>query len=109
MTKAKTHERTLIGDIVPSHIYRSDMGEEIFGFGPEMQREKIRKGELPKPAPLSESSRIGFWTGAQILKHRAEMAKLAGLKTSERKTLKVAKTKKIKLQPPAKAHQRQRV
>jgi hypothetical protein len=109
MTKRKGNTE-LIGEILPDAIYRTSQSPSIFGYGPQRTKELIRKQELPLPAPLTPSSRFEFWTGAQILAHRANMRKLAEEKAkAERNRPKQEqpkalqpKIKKLKLRPPNK-------
>jgi hypothetical protein len=76
MTKKKVTVE-LIGGIQPDKIYRTTLSPVIFGYGPQATRDKIRKGELPPPFPLSESARFEAWTGKQIIEHREKMRVLA--------------------------------
>jgi hypothetical protein len=79
MTRRKT-EVALIGDIQPDQIYRTTLSSTVFGYGPQATRDKIRNGELPRPFPLSPTSRFEAWTGRQIIEHRAQMHALAAEK-----------------------------
>jgi hypothetical protein len=103
MTAPKRHTRELVGAINPDSIFRTDMAEELFGFGPQQTRQKIKNDELPMPSPLTASSRIGFWTGQQILDHRAKMEelKLAKHKALPPPKTTPAKIKKVKLRKRA--------
>jgi hypothetical protein len=107
MTKPRPKSAELIGSIQPDVFYRTNLSPQIFGYGPEATRAKIRSGELPMP--LSASSRFEAWTGQQILKHREDMLKIAVEKSKvERPKQEQPKglaehqrVKKQKLQPPA--------
>jgi hypothetical protein len=89
MTKRKNVDQ-LIGEILPDQIYRVSLSPVLFGYGAQTTRDKIKRGELPRPFPLSVSARFEAWTGKQILEHRARMQALAarqleGLRGAERK------------------------
>lgn len=111
---AKRYPPEPIGTIQPDQIYRVNLSPQIFGYGPQATRDKIRNGELPLPHPLSPSARTEAWTGQQILDHRARMKALAeekakaelatdGTKQPQPPQLAAAqKIKKLKLRPPAK-------
>jgi hypothetical protein len=89
------------------------LSQQIFGYGPQATRDKIRNGELPLPHPLSSSARTEAWTGQQILDHRKKMKLLAEEKAkAELAAAKdrpptpqpawlAPKIKKQKLRPPA--------
>jgi hypothetical protein len=113
---AKRYPPEPIGTIQPDQIYRTTLSQQIFGYGPQATRDKIRNGELPLPHPLSSSARTEAWTGQQILDHRANMKLLAeekakaelaadGTKKPQLQPPQLAaaqKIKKVKLRPPAK-------
>jgi predicted DNA-binding transcriptional regulator AlpA len=93
-----------IDDIKPDHLYRVSRAAEIFGYGPQSIRDKIKSGELPQPFPLSASSRFEAWLGQDILDHRAHMRVLAAKRLqqpapSQPEQFK-PKVKKVKLRPP---------
>jgi hypothetical protein len=106
MTKRKDSSE-LIGAILPDQIYRTTLSPAIFGYGTQRTRDLIREQKLPLPAPLTPGSRFEFWTGAQILQHRADMRKLAEEKAKadrarppqEQPLALQPKTKKLKLRP----------
>ena len=58
MTKQRSKNAELLGDIEPEKIYRTNLSDQIFGYGPQATREKIRTGELPMPFPLSQSAKF---------------------------------------------------
>jgi hypothetical protein len=98
-----------IGEIHPDHYYRTSLAPAIFDLGWQATKNKIRAGELPRPFPLSEGSKIEGWLGRQILEHRARMQALAEEKAvtdaarpkqSQPKAFR-KKTKKVKLRAPA--------
>jgi hypothetical protein len=110
MTKPKPNLEP-IGEILPGMLYRTTLCPVIFGYGPQRRDDLIEKEELPRPAPLSKSSRFEYWTGQQILDHRAAMRKLAEEKAAADKLRPAQpqplalqhKIKKQKLRPPSKA------
>jgi hypothetical protein len=98
----------LIGDINPAQFYRTSNAPALFDLGWQATKNKILSGELPRPFPLNENSRIEGWLGSQILEHRARMRALAEERAATRaarpkqqqpKALK-KKTKKVKLHAP---------
>jgi hypothetical protein len=111
MPTRKRQRVEMIYDIQPEQIYRTNRSEELFGFGPQVTAEKIKKHELPTPFPLSASSIFKAWTGQQILDHRAAMRKLADqkaeadkLRSKQEQPLALrGKVKKQKLRKPAPA------
>jgi hypothetical protein len=118
MTKRKGNVE-LIGKIQPDQSYRTTLSPAIFNLGPQATRDKIKNGELPRPFPLSPSSRFEAWTGQQILDHRARMQVLAEEKAAAERAAEkqpqpkalaqaAAKIRKIKLKPPVDKARRQR-
>jgi hypothetical protein len=64
-------------DLTPHSIVRFVDGPAHFGYQIEQLRNKIKRGEIPTPIPLSATGRAVGWTGQQIMDHHAAMLKLA--------------------------------
>jgi hypothetical protein len=77
MTRPRKDDVALIGEISPDQFYRITLSPALFDLGWQATKNKIRSGELPRPFPLSEGSKLVGWTGRQILDHRARMQALA--------------------------------
>jgi predicted DNA-binding transcriptional regulator AlpA len=54
----------------PNEIVRLHDGARWFGVKRTQLQEKIKSGEIPKPAKLSRTGRATGWTGAQIIAHQ---------------------------------------
>ncbi len=67
----------LIGEISPGQFYRTSQSPALFDLGWQATKNKIRSGELPRPMPLNENSKIEGWLGSQIIEHRTRMRALA--------------------------------
>jgi hypothetical protein len=106
MTRKRITVET-IGEIQPDVLYRTTLSPFIFGYGPQMTHDKIIAGELPKPIPLSETSRFSAWTGQQILDHRKKMRELAEKRVAEKpaSTRKIAKPVRADLKKRRRAHE----
>jgi hypothetical protein len=76
MTRRK-REIPLLEEIRPDQLYRTTLAPAIFSLGWQACKNKIRSGELPRPFPLNEGSKIEGWLGSQILAHRAKMQLIA--------------------------------
>jgi hypothetical protein len=104
--------RELMGDIIPSKMYRTTLAPVLFGLGPQTLKAKILAGELPAPVPLTEGSRFEAWLGSQIIEHRERMKLVAEERVKALREAAAApvqpaaprkpvKTKKMKLVPPS--------
>jgi predicted DNA-binding transcriptional regulator AlpA len=113
VTRPKINEGELLGDIKPDQIYRVNLGAELFGYGPQSIRDKIKSGELPQPFPLSAGARFEAWLGRDIISHREAMQAEAAAKAKALRERPPqpqpqpaalrgkVKIKKTKLRPPA--------
>lgn len=70
----------LIEAINPDQLYGTQLAPAIFNLGWQACKNKIRLGQLPRPAPLNAGSKLEAWTGQQILDHRKDMRELAEAK-----------------------------
>ena len=68
---------TLIGEIQPDQLYGTQLAPALFNLGWQACKNKIRLGQLPRPAPLNAGSKFEAWTGSQIIAHRQRMRELA--------------------------------
>ena len=60
--------------IDPNRIFRECDARDLFGFGPSQLREKIKRGDIPKPVLLSAPpSRGRGWYGWMINEHREKV------------------------------------
>jgi hypothetical protein len=60
--------------IDPNRIFRECDARDLFGFGPSQLREKIKRGDIPKPFLLSAPpSRARGWYGWMINQHREKV------------------------------------
>jgi hypothetical protein len=57
----------------PDQIVRYGEGRKWFGLGPTQLAEKIEKGEVPRPFPLSDTGHAKGWTGRQIIEHHRRL------------------------------------
>jgi hypothetical protein len=94
----------LVEAIHPDQFYRVTLSPALFDLGWQATANKIRAGELPRPFPLHEGSRLLGWTGRQILEHRAHMQALAEAKAladaarpKQRQPAALKKVKKVRL------------
>jgi hypothetical protein len=105
----------------PLEIVRYCKGPSVFGLKPSSLAAKIAAGDIPAPIPLSENGTALGWTRQTIADHHARMAALAAERRAAAALLpkekgikppalvlanakKAAKTKKLKLRPPAGQH-----
>lgn len=87
----------------PLEIVRFHDGPRVFGLGPSRLKEKIDRGEIPAPMPLSANGRAVGWTRQMIMNHHAKMAalaeerrKAAGPKVKQPQPEALAKARKVK-------------
>ena len=51
----------------PDHFYRLADGPQFFGYGQTQIAERIKSGDIPMPASLSDTGRAKGWFGQTII------------------------------------------
>jgi hypothetical protein len=66
-----------------AEIFRPKRAEKYFGFKKSQLHEKIKRGEIDPPVPLSDTgSAVGF-SGLQVVKHHWRRLQLAAARRKE--------------------------
>jgi len=63
--------------------FRPRRAYPFFGLGHSQVAEKVKKGEIEPPIPLTESGSAVGWTGFQLVKHHWRRLQLAAARKRE--------------------------
>jgi hypothetical protein len=63
-------------DLDPAEIFRPRQAYRYFGLRHSQVAEKIKRGEIEPPIPLSENGTAVGWTGRQLILHHCRRLQL---------------------------------
>ena len=61
----------------PNYFYRKADGPKFFGYGPTQIAERIKSGDIPMPASLSDTGRAKGWFRQTIIDWQNERKEAA--------------------------------
>jgi predicted DNA-binding transcriptional regulator AlpA len=67
-------------DLDPAEIFRPKQAEKYLGYKHSQLAEKVRRGEIAPPIPLSAGGNAVGWTGRQLIEHHRRRLQLAAAK-----------------------------